>query len=240
MKVSLRPCYILHQRHYRETSLILEVFSRDNGKLSLVARGAKKRNASTRPLMQINQKLNIAWTIHGDMGTLTAIEAAGINYNLGGSRLIAAFYMNELLMRVLHKHEPHTELFDTYEATLNRLQQPFNEDAILRVFEIQLLESLGYGLVLDHDVVTGKPIEQDEYYYYQVEFGPSVMLPQDREYIKISGATLAALANSSFHEQHQLQEAKQLTRRILQIYLGPKPLASRELFSAYLKYQVGS
>ncbi|OGT77755.1 MAG: DNA repair protein RecO [Gammaproteobacteria bacterium RIFCSPLOWO2_02_FULL_52_10] len=239
MKIALHPCYILHQRHYRETSLILEVFSRNNGKLTLVARGAKKRNAGTSPLMQINQKLNIAWTIRGEMGTLTAIEAAGTNYNLGGSRLIAAFYMNELLMRLLHKYEPHQELFDTYENALRLLQQSFNEEAILRVFEIELLKSLGYGLVFDHDVISGKPIEQDKLYFYQIDFGPTTTPPQDREYVKLSGKTLIALAQSAIQEPYQLQEAKQLTRRILKNYLGTKPLASRDLFSAYLKNQNG-
>lgn len=239
MKIALHPCFILHQRHYRETSLILEVFSRDNGKLSLVARGAKKRNASTRPLMQINQKLNIAWTIRGEMGTLTAIEAAGTNYNLSGGRLIASFYMNELLTRLLHKYEPHPELFDAYENTLTLLQQPLNEETILRVFEIQLLQSLGYGLVLDHDVNTGMPIAQNQFYYYQIDFGPTASSPRDRESVKISGETLLALAQKTIQEPLQLQEAKQLTRRILKNHLGAKPLASRKLFNAYLKNQSG-
>lgn len=234
MKVALHPCYILHQRPYRETSLILEVFSRDHGKLSLVARGAKRGNFNQRSLMQTNQKLNIAWIIRGEMGTLTAIEADGINYNLKGRILIAAYYLNELIMRLLHRHEPHQELFDAYDTALKQLAQKLNEQSVLRIFEKRLLDFLGYGLVLDHDVVSGEPIEQDKLYYYRIDSGPASIPSEKHENIKISGATLAALAHESINEEHQLIEAKQLTRLSLHSHLGSRPLASRELFRAYL------
>jgi len=173
MKVSLNPCYILHQRPYRETSLILDVFSHDYGKLSLVARGARKGRNSQRPIMQPNQKLNIAWVIRGDMGTLTSIEAVGKNYNLAGRELLAAFYVNELLIRLLHKHEPYPELYGAYETALQHLGGCKNEQVVLRVFEKRLLETLGYGLVLDHDVISGKAIEAGAVYYYHADSGPT-------------------------------------------------------------------
>lgn len=235
MKVPLNPCYILHQRPYRETSLILDIFSRDYGKLSLVARGARKGRNNQRSVMQVNQKLNMAWLIRGDMGTLTGIEALGKNYNLTGREQLASFYINELLMRLLHKHEPCPELFDAYENAIMRLSGCKNEQSILRLFEKRLLETLGYGLVLDHDVNSGKPIEENTQYYYRPDSGPTAIPAPDHEYIKISGKTLSALAGGSIHEPKELQEAKQLTRHILKEHLGARPLASRDLFRAYLK-----
>lgn len=235
MKVSLHPCYILHQRPYRETSLILDIFSRDYGKLSLVARGARKGRNNQRSIMQTNQKLNMAWTIRGEMGTLTGIEALGNNYNLANRALLAAFYINELLMRLLHKHEPCPELFDAYETALRTLCECNDEQLILRLFEKRLLETMGYGLVLDHDVVSGKPVEDETIYYYQADSGPTAFPTAKYAHVKISGAALAALADESIHEQKDLQEVKILTRFVLKSHLGSKPLASRELFQAYLK-----
>lgn len=235
MKVPLNPCYILHQRPYRETSLILDIFSRDYGKLSLVARGARKGRNNQRSILQTNQKLNIAWLIRGEMGTLTDIEASGRNYNLSGRELLATFYINELLMRLLHRHEPCPELFDAYETALKHLSACDDEQSILRLFEKRLLETLGYGLVLDHDVMSGKPIEDDTLYYYRLDSGPTATPAPDQEYIKISGRALSALACGSIHEQNDLQEAKRLTRHVLKEHLGARPLASRDLFRAYIK-----
>lgn len=235
MKVPLHPCYILHQRPYRETSLIMEVFSREHGKLSVVAKGAKRGRVNQRAIMQSNQKINMAWSIRGDMGTLTAIEANGMNFNLNGSLLIAAFYINELLMRLLHRHEPHPELFDAYDQALNGLRLRENEQNVLRIFEKRLLDSLGYGLVLDHEVVSGGPIEEDRTYYYHLESGPALEPSPDNNHVRISGSTLTALAGNRIKDDRTRDEAKKLTRQVLKGHLGDRPLASRELFRAYIK-----
>lgn len=215
--------------------MILEVFSRAHGKLSLVAKGARKGKNSQRAIMQPTRKVNMAWVSRGEMGTLTAIEAQGAGCDLSGPKLIAAFYLNELLMRLLHKYEPCTELFEAYDRALKELQRHEHEQIVLRLFEKQLLKTLGYGLVLDHDVVTGKPIEAGKQYYYHLESGPTEAPSDSRERLRISGKTLLALANDSLHDKQGLDEAKQLTRRILKDHLGARPLASRELYRAYLK-----
>lgn len=235
VKVPLNPCYILHQRPYRETSLILEVFSREHGKLSVVAKGVRKGRNNQRAIMQPTRKVNMAWVSRGEMGTLTAIEPEGPGCELTGPKLIAAFYLNELLMRLLHKYEPCTDLFDAYDRALTQLQRHNDEQVVLRLFEKRLLETLGYGLVLEHDVVTGKVIDKEKLYYYLLESGPTESPYAGREQIKISGKTLRALANDSLRDKQDLDEAKRLIRRILKDYLGPRPLESRELFRAYLK-----
>lgn len=235
MRVQLNPCYILHQRPYRETSIILDIFSRDHGKLVLVARGAKRGKKNNRALMQCNQKLKLGWSTRGEMGNLTAIEAEGMNLNLVGSELIAAFYMNELLMRLLHRHEPHPELFDAYHRALVELHGRINEQNTLRVFEKRLLDALGYGLVLDHDTETGEPINPVLPYCYDPDAGPGGKLCDKPGHVRISGSTLLALAANKLTDEHQYREAKQLTRVMLKELLGVKPLATRELFRAYLR-----
>jgi len=235
MKVALHPCYILHQRSYRETSLILEIFSRDYGRLSLVAKGAKKRKSNNSLLMQPNQRLNIAWSIRGEMGTLTAIESDRVANNLTGQKVLAAFYLNELLMRLLHRHDSHLELFDAYDKALLQLHETDTEQPTLRIFEKRLLHALGYGLVLDHDVVSGEAIDVRQDYYYQIDYGPMATKPSVSDYINITGRALIGLQQEILIDQQSLEQTKQLMRRTLKRHLGSKPLASRELYHAYLE-----
>lgn len=235
MKIDLTPCYILHQRAYRETSLILEIFSREHGRLALVAKGAKRKNNSNGNLMQANQKLNVGWSIRGEMGTLTTIETAGASAMLTGHKIIFAFYLNELLMRMLHKHESHPHLFDAYDEALRLLGEQQDEQAILRNFEKNLLSSLGYGLILDHDVISGNAIQSQRDYYYQIDCGPMINVPSSSDYITVSGRTLIELNQGKLTTRRSLQESKQLMRFTLKRHLGTKPLASRELYQAYLE-----
>lgn len=236
MKVDLQPGFILHQRAYRETSLILEVFSPGFGRTSLVARGAKRGKASQAALLQPARKLNLAWTIRSEMGTLISAEPDGPGMNMAGRTLFCCFYLNELLMRMLHRHESHPELFYRYEQTLLDLQQGVVEDKVLRVFEKHLLKSLGYGLILDHDIQTGRPVEPDGDYYYLTASGPQRDRPGPGVGIQISGRTLQALASETDWDEQISKESKRLLRAILNIYTGERPLASRALFRSYLQH----
>ena len=229
MRVELNPCYILHNRNYRETSLLLDVFSRRYGRLSLVAKGARKQKNDKRALLQPGRKINIAWTIRRDLGTLTGVEPGhGINPR-GAGGLLTVFYINELLVRLLHRHEPHPELFDAYADALDKLNDSATEQATLRLFEKRLLEALGYGLALDADT-EGNAIRPDQDYNYLPEQGPApVTSPVPGAWI-ISGRTLLALAEEDLGDEMVLSEAKQLMRKALGGLLGDKPLASRELY----------
>jgi len=233
MKVGLTPCHILHQRSYKESSLILDVFSREYGKLSLVSRGIKKKKTNERYLMQANQRLNIAWSIRGEMGTLTDIESDGNFTTLDGSRAISAFYLAELLVRLLHKHEPYQKLFDAYSIALGKLKKKSPEDTTLRVFEKHLISSLGYGLVLDHDVDSGMAIEEDKNYFYYIDHGPVENQIKTSGFVTVSGRTLITLDRENIDNPIDLLEAKNLMRKTLKKHLGDKPLASRELYRAF-------
>jgi DNA repair protein RecO (recombination protein O) len=234
VKIAAHPCYILHHRPYRETSLILEVFSRDHGRLAVVARGARRAANRQRPLFQLLRRVNIAWILRKEMGTLTQIESSGTAAALAGEAVIAAFYMNELLMRLLHRHEPHPALFDAYEQAVADLQQRAPREATLRIFEKRLLQALGYGLILDREVGSGDPLQDERDYYYLAEQGPSRDPGPGTEFTRVSGATLKALRSEELAGAAQLAEAKRLMRMILAGHLGSRPLASRDLYRKYL------
>ena len=234
MRIPLHPCFILHQRSYRETSLLLEVFSREHGRVGLIARGAKRKRAIPQGILQPYRRLLIAWSGKGELFTLTAIEPDFPSITLRSEQIMTGFYLNELILRLLHRHESHSDLFDAYEGALTRLGVGNSEQSILRIFEKNLLQSLGYGLVLDHDVQSGSPIDISQDYYYQFDLGPLASKPSTSEHIKISGLTLQALQKDCLEDAASLREAKHLMRCILRRHLGGKPLASRELYEAYL------
>ena len=229
MRVELNPCYILHNRNYRETSLLLDVFSRRYGRLSLVAKGARKQKNDKRALLQPGRKINIAWTMRRELGTLTGVEPCHGNNPQGAGGLLTVFYINELLVRLLHRHEPHPELFDAYTEALDKLNDSATEQVTLRLFEKRLLEALGYGLGLDTDT-EGNAVRPDQYYTYLPEQGPAPDVLPGPGARKISGRTLLALAEENLGDEVVLAEAKQLMRKALGGLLGDKPLASRELY----------
>ena len=230
MRVDLNPCFILHSRSYRETSLLLDVFSRRHGRVGLVAKGARKQKNDKRALLQPGRKINIAWSMRRELGTLTLAEPFPGNYPHGYGGMLTVFYTNELLVRLLHQHEPHPELFDAYEETLVKLNNASTEQQVLRIFEKRLLDALGYGLVLDVDT-GGNAIRSDGRYNYLPEQGPVPCAAANGGGLTVSGRTLRALAQEEFIDESILAEAKQLMRMVLRNLLGDKPLASRELYN---------
>ena len=236
MRVELNPCYILHSRNYRETSLLLDVFSRRHGRISLVAKGARRQKNDRRALLQPGRKINIAWTMRRELGTLTQVEPCPDSNPQGGSGLLTIFYINELLVRLLHRHEPHMELFDSYAEAVEKLTDTATEQVTLRIFEKRLLDALGYGLALDLDA-RGNAIRPDEDYNYLPERGPEPGISPDPGALTISGRTLLALAEESLGDEVVLTEAKQLMRKALGNLLGNKPLVSRELYHFSMNMQ---
>jgi DNA repair protein RecO (recombination protein O) len=234
MKVELTPCFILHSRSYLESSLILDIFSREHGRLHLIAKGAKREKSGFSGLLQPYQRLLMAWRGRNELMTLTDVETDIEAYELTDVKIIAGFYVNELLIRLLHQHESHPELFDLYDVVLLELSISGNVDKALRLFEKGLLQSLGYGLVLDHVIDDRQIIEVDKVYYYQLDAGPLMNMPLTKNYIEISGKSLLALDSGELEDKKNLDEIKHLMRFILQGHLGDKPLASRALYKAYM------
>lgn len=230
MRVELHPAYILHQRPYRESSVLLEVFSVVHGRVGLVARGARGKGARWRGLLEAFRPLLLAWSGRGELGNLTAAEPDGSAARLQQRTLLSGFYLNELLLRLLHRHDPHPELFAAYREALGSLAAGEAEEPALRIFEKRLLESLGYALVLGHAADEPQPIEADADYYYQPERGACRRAPAGQAALRVRGRTLQALAAERLIEPEILREAKQLMRFVLAAHLGGQPLASRALF----------
>ena len=237
MKVELSPCLILHHRDYRENSLLLDIFSKDHGRLDLVAKGIKRNKKQKADTYDLYQKYLLSWVAKSELGTLTYIEHAAQFSQLKPELMMLGFYINEITMRLLHKHEPHAELFLAYESILSRIQQAEDENVLLRYYECALLQALGYGIVLDYDVNTGEVIKSDEQYIYQFDYGPTNAIKNKKEAngVRISGETLLQLSTEKLSGEICINEAKHLLRSILNRHLGSKPLASRQLYQSYLR-----
>ncbi len=241
MRVSAHPCYILHMRHYRETSLLLQVFSREYGRIDLLAKGAKRKSNNNRFQFRLYRRLLLAWVGRGELGTLTHIEPDSTMNDWKLRQIMSGFYLNEILIRLLHKHEAHPDLFEAYDAVLSKLHKDYPEGAIIRYFEKKLLQSLGYGLILNQETAAGGAIEMGDRYYYQHDAGPSLRPPDSNHYIEISGRALIALDQETIDasDEEIQMETKKLMRFVLGIYLGDKPLASRQLYGEYLSAYAG-
>jgi DNA repair protein RecO (recombination protein O) len=226
---TLTPAFILHSRPYRDTSLLLEVFSEEYGRVGLVARGARAARSRQRGLLQPFQPLLLSWSARGELGTLNGAETAGAAVPLGGNGLYSGFYLNELLVRLLHRNDPHPELFPIYLEALRRLAQAPELEGVLRRFELGLLEALGYGLQLEQEAGGGAALEPDLLYDYQLERGPVPVAQGGGSGLTLSGRSLLALHELRLEDAQVLRDAKRLTRAALDLCLGGTPLKTREV-----------
>ncbi len=239
---SLRPVYLLHSRPYRENSLLLELFSESSGRLGVVARSARGRRSRWQGVLQPFRPLLMSWSGRGELGTLIAVEIAGELAPLQGQRLMSGLYLNELLMRLLHRFDPHPELYSSYANTLQQLAALHGVEGeaprlqqTLRLFEMSLLQETGYALMLECDSVTGEAICEGERYRYipgqgAVRLDTTEPLMNRGELI-VHGETLQAMARGKLSQSRELSEAKRLTRQALEQQLGRKPLQSRQLIA---------
>ncbi len=221
--------FVLHRRDYTNTSLLLEVFGSGQGRFPAIAKGARRPRNPASALLQPFQPLWLAAVGRGEVRTLTRIEGAGRPISLQGRALLAGFYLNELLIRLLGRQDPHDRLFDSYQAALAQLAEADDLDTLLRQFELRLLAELGYGLTLDREADSGEPVRADRSYYFEIERGVQTAAPGTREPI-LSGSTLLALARGISLEPTQRHEARRLCRQALAPHLGERPLQSRELY----------
>lgn len=218
--------YLLHATPYRETSLVVDLFSRDTGRVAAVAKGAKRRNSALRAVLLQFQPLDVAWAGKNELRTLTKCEWVGGQPSPQGDALICAFYMNELLVRLLPREDPHPGLFDGYAAALEALTAGAPSDETLRRFEWLLLRETGYAPDLEHDV-DDQPIRPDAAYRWQAGSG-FVAAESDADSV-LAGSTLRDLAAGRFDSPVSRQQAKYLTRAILAHHLDGVPLNTRQI-----------
>lgn len=230
LRIDLEPTFLIHRRAYRESSAILEVFSQHHGRLGLVARGANRSRSPLRAAQTPFVPLLMSWSGRGELATLRAVEAAAPATALFGNALLSGIYLNELLMRLTHRHDPHPDLFEAYGTAVIELSAGGALEQILRIFEKRILQSIGYGLILEYEADDGEAVRADEQYRYIADRGPTRDAPAVGESVEVSGRTLLTLANEQPLSALGQREAKRLMRFLLAIHLGGRPLASRELF----------
>lgn len=227
----LQSAYVLHRRAYRDTSALVELLTREHGRVGVVARGVRGRRSSQAALLQPFQGLTVAWRGRGELRTLTTAEGRGRPLALTGTVLVSAFYANEVLLRALARDDPHPDVYDGYESLLQALTGGVPETCALRVFERDLLDALGYGLPLLVDAA-GEPVRPDRFYRCAPDQAPESLGGQARG--GVAGAALIALAAGQ-PDADQANALRRLTRAALAPHIGARPLRSRELYRRFGK-----
>jgi len=227
-RVDAAPAFLLHSHPYSETSLILEVFARDYGRLALLARGARRPRSALRGVLLAFQPLALGWFGGGEVKTLAKAEWQGGMAFLRGEGLLLGYYLNELLLKLLPREDAHPALFDAYAQAIATLAGGCWHAGELRRFEKAMLRELGYGLVLERDA-GGEAIDPRRAYCYQIERGP---MPADAASVgqPVEGRTLLDLAADNYADARTLSESKQLMRYLLGYYLAGQPLQTRRVF----------
>ncbi|MEM1243997.1 MAG: DNA repair protein RecO [Pseudomonadota bacterium] len=222
---------ILHTRAYRETSLIVEFFTEKLGRITAVAKGAKRAKSPFRGILQPFVPLQIQFSGRRELQTLRDAQIHGELLKLQGPALLSSLYLNELLLKLLAKEDPHPELFIAYQITLTALSQSQSIEVNLRCFELQLLKELGYELQLEY--CQNQPVQAECYYHYQYDKGllaADLTQAAETKAYPFLGANLLALAKQKFSNRSQLQDAKHLLRYVISQILGHKIINSRALF----------
>jgi DNA repair protein RecO (recombination protein O) len=223
------PGYVLHMYPFKETSLVVEVFTRRLGRLGLVARGARRPRSSLRGMLMAFQPLTLSWSGKAELRTLHRAEWLAGHPQLGGLSLMCGFYLNELLLKLLAREDPHEGLYLAYDEALGALRGAHPPAWVLRRFEKKLLRELGYGMLLERDAA-GDPIRHEATYIYQVERGPELatgVLAED--VVALSGKTLLDMAADDYRDPLTLQQSRALMRFVLNHYLGGQALHTRQL-----------
>jgi DNA repair protein RecO (recombination protein O) len=232
VRIKLQPAFILHSRAYRDSSQILEVLTAEYGRLTIVAKGSRRRQrgGSNAAILQPFIPLLLSFSGRAEMKTMTALETAGEPRVLRGTRMFSGLYLNELLVRLLHRHDSHPEIFLAYDNAVAGLHHNEQVDAVLRRVEFTLLRELGFGFELAVDGISGEGVLADNWYCFDAELG--LVRDDNKAGVKRSvfpGNELLAMAEGEFGDPVK-GTAKRLLRQALAGHLGDKPLKSRDLF----------
>jgi DNA repair protein RecO (recombination protein O) len=227
-RIQGEPAFLLHHRPYQDSSRILDIISASHGRLALVARGSRSARSRLRGILRPFLPLKLSWVIRSDLGTLTGAEMNGTPIALQGDALMSGYYVNELLLKLLHRHDPQPQIFEAYARTIENLAASVDVAMPLRHFEMQLLRLLGYALNLDHDTHTREPLRADTLYEYQVEQGP-VPVGERKGPMVFSGSELNGVGNEDFDHPEILNCAGRLLREVISFHLGGRELKSRKV-----------
>jgi DNA repair protein RecO (recombination protein O) len=236
MRVESEPGFILHTIPYRETSLLVDIFTLNHGRLRCVAKGFRKPNKKgiAKTLFPYTEH-HFQWQGRGELKTLTQAEPIQAPVFLKQESLFVGLYINELLYKLLHQNDPHQSLYEFYCQLMTQLSSSEILQPVLRRFEMLLLEELGYGLVLDAEAETGQAVSSEHLYYYIPDQGLKLIQDPTADNLHaFSGADIMALCQGQLEQQSVLRAAKKLTRQVIDFYLDGKELNSRELYRQHL------
>jgi DNA repair protein RecO (recombination protein O) len=226
-RIALAPAYILHHRPYRETGRILEVLTREEGRLSVFARGVRGPKARLAAVLQPFALLLISCSGRGEAPSLTGAESAGAATSLPVACLLSGFYLNELVLQLTTRHDPQPVLFDAYHGAIHRLKEGAALAPTLRVFEKRLLEMLGYGLDLATEATSGRAIEPAGYYYFRP--GEGLFAAEATRPDALLGRSLVLLKREELAEARELADARVLLQAALAHCLEGRELATRSV-----------
>ena len=225
--------FVLHKREYSETSFLVDFFTEYHGRITLLAKGARRPRSPLKALLQPFTPLLLRWSGKGDLKTLTKVEAASLTLPMNTLALYSGFYVNEMLVRVLENQTAYQELFQHYLLCVTKLAAtPDALEPTLRTFEFQVLKALGYGVDFVHCIATGEEVDPNMWYQFRENEGFIASLLQNN--LSFLGKDLLAFDLLDFSEKSTQQAAKRFTRIALKPYLGSQPLKSRELFQSIL------
>ena len=218
--------YVLHTYPYKESSLIVEALTRRFGRVALLARGARRARSAMRGVLLSFHPLRFGWSASAELATLISAEWSGTLKPLAGRGLMCGFYLNELLLRLLPRDDPHEGLFDFYGEALSRLSAQEDFPAVLRTFEKRMLAELGYAPLLERDAATGAPVDPDRRYAYEPDRGP---IPSMNAESAVSGRTLLDMAADDYTRPQTRDEARLLMRTLIAQRLHGQVLHTRSV-----------
>lgn len=230
--IALQPAYVLHKRPFKDTSFLIDLFTANHGRLTVVGKGIRGPRSKLSGILQPFTPLLVSWSGKSELQTLSKAEANGTTHFLSGNVMASGFYLNELITRVLHKHDPYPETFKIYEKSLISLANENNISSLLRIFEKNLLKSLGYGLQLNVDQF-GAAIEPTSKYIFKYGVGLTKIpdkIEEAPQKFALHGSSILALHNEKFGNNIERQEAQILLNIALAPLIGSKPIKSRELW----------
>lgn len=225
------PGYVLHSYPYKETSLIVELFSRHHGRIGLLARGARRPRSALRGVLLAFYPLRVSWSGAAELGTLLSAEWVGGQAALAGISVMCGFYLNELLLRLLPREDPHEQLFSAYASGLAQLAAGADHAAVLRGFERRLLVELGYAPLLERDAADGAPVEPGQRYAYDPDRGPLAVDDGGTSELSVRGQTLLDIARDEYRSSTTRDEARQLLRALIARRLGGQVLHTRAVLA---------
>lgn len=228
LRIHEQPGFVLHRYMYKESSLIVDVFSRDHGRVALVAKGAKRPQSRLRGVLQTFQPLSLNWSGRSELRNLISAEWVGGMAPLESSALLYGFYLNELLLKLTAREDPHPGLFDHYVTTLTRLANTESAQIVLRQFELAILKETGVAADLSVSVHNGQTVEPEEIYVVDPEGGPRPARMSDTA-PRVSGKTLLDMTNEDYSDPMTQTQSKLLMRALLAHHLNGAQIQTRQI-----------